>query len=804
MRFLKHLAIFAGLLVIVAAAALWLAVRASLPELDGEQALNGLSAKVEVLRDDTGVVTIRASKRRDAARATGFVHAQERFFQMDLMRRLAAGELAALVGEAAAGHDVGQRIHRLRHVARQVHKSSDASERAIVDAYAEGVNAGLRALPVRPFEYLILRAQPSAWLAEDTVLVVLAMYIRLNDERAERESRLARLHDALPGAMYEFLTQAGSEWDAPIAGDPMPSLPVPGAGICDVRRVEHNPLANTRPGVPPRLMDSFSRGSNAWAVAPRRTRDGAAIVANDMHLGLAIPNTWFRLRLQVQFDARFGRGIDVTGVTLPGTPAVVAGSNGSLAWGLTNAYGDWVDLVWLEIDPQDPGRYRTPDGYRRFQEHEEVIEVSGAAPRALTVRSTLWGPLIGQDSQGRPRALRWLAHLPEATDLGLMRMEGAQNVEEAMDVAHASGMPPQNLILADKYGDIAWTIIGRIPVRAGYDPLLPSSWADPGQGWLGWLPAERYPRILNPANGVLWSANARAVDGAALAAIGDGGYALGARAAQIRDDLLALDAADESDMLAIQLDDRALFLARWRRLLLQISSADVAPGDARRGELERLVQASGDRAAVDDAGYRLVRAFRREVARRVFADILSGCGGLDASEFPPGLRQWEGALWRVIEERPGHLLNPRYSDWQALLLAAADAAQDSCGDGDLDACTWGDANVSSIRHPLSLAVPILSGWLDMPAQPLPGDVHMPRVQGPSMGASERFAVSPGREDSGYFHMPGGQSGHPMSPYYDAGHRAWAEGEPRPFLPGPERHRLILKPAANGAHAPSLD
>ena len=140
-----------------------------------------------------------------------------------------------------------------------------------------------------------------------------------------------------------------------------------------------------------------------------------------------------------------------------------------------------------------------------------------------------------------------------------------------------------------------------------------------------------------------------------------------------------------------------------------------------------------------------------------------------------------------------HLLHPRFAGWQDFLLAAADAATGECGPDALEACTWGDVNVLSMRHPLGRAVPLLGTWLDMPARSLPGDTHMPRVQAPAMGASQRFAVIPGREASGYFHMPGGQSGHPMSPFYDAGHRAWVKGEPAPFLPGQERHRLVLKP-----------
>jgi penicillin amidase len=626
---------------------------------------------------------------------------------------------------------------------------------------------------------------------------VLAMYFRLQDERGSRESVLGRLHNALPRPMYAFLTQAGTPWDAPLVGDAMTSLPVPGAAVCDLRRVGRSPLADGTRFAPAGLEEVIAVGSNAWAVSPQRTRDRVAMLANDMHLALSMPNTWFRLRLRVEEAGRPEANVDVSGVTLAGTPAVVAGSNGQVAWGLSNAYGDWADLVVLERDPLDPRRYRTPDGYRRFQEHTEIIHIRGAAPRIQVVRSTIWGPVIDSDASGNLRALRWLAHDPEATNLALLGMERARSVEQAIAVAHRSGIPPQNLILTDSLGNIAWTVMGRIPSRRGYDPLLPGSWADAGRGWFGWLPPDDYPLVVNPASGALWAANARVVEGGPLVAIGDGGYALGARATQIRDSLLTLTGATEADMLEIQLDDRALFMAPWRRLLMGVLSPDAVAADARRGELRRVVEAGAHRAAIDDAGYRLLRGFRLAVAERAFAAIVTGCGAPHASEFASKLRQWEGALWRILEERPMHLLDPRYSSWEEFLLAAADTAAAGCEDGDLSRCTWGDANVVRIRHPLSRAIPLLAGWLDMPAQPLPGDTHMPRVQGPAMGASQRFAVSPGRESSGYFHMPGGQSGHPMSPFYDAGHRAWVDGRPTPFLPGPDKYRLTLNPVGTG-------
>ena len=214
---------------------------------------------------------------------------------------------------------------------------------------------------------------------------------------------------------------------------------------------------------------------------------------------------------------------------------------------------------------------------------------------------------------------------------------------------------------------------------------------------------------------------------------------------------------------------------------------DVQPGCT-------VVEAGAQRAAVDDAGYRVVRNFRHQVARRVWSTIALGCGGLTGETSPSGMRQWEGALWRILEERPEHLLDPRFADWQALLLAAADAAAGDCPGGDPQRCAWGEVNVLAMQHPLSRALPLLSAWLDMPARALPGDTHMPRVQAPSMGASQRFVVAPGHEERGYFHMPGGQSGHPLSPFYQAGHRDWVSGAATPFLPGAQRHRLTLKPA----------
>jgi penicillin amidase len=785
-----------GLLAVLAGSAIWLYLQlyGSLPRLDGRAVLPGLSAPVAVERDALGIPTIHGDNRLDVARAAGFVHAQERFFQMDLLRRAAAGELAALFGLVALEMDRANRLHRFRHHARQALAAAPAEDQALVAAYAAGVNSGLAALAAPPFEYLLLLTVPEPWRPEDTPLVGYAMYLDLQGRQWPHESARGVLHDTLPPELATFLDPSGTEWDAPLFGQPFQPPPPPGPEVFDLRR--KNPLAGDATTIIGKTLPTEEieppRGSNNWAVAGRLTAHGGALLANDMHLGLRLPNTWYRATLVYPDGQGSGRRID--GVTLPGTPAIVAGSNGHIAWGYTNSEGDWADLVVLE--PAAGGEsYQTSAGPRSFSRIQETLAVKDGPPEILEILETLWGPVVDRDHQGRQRALQWVAHDPRAVNLSLLALERAETVDAALAVVNRAGAPAQNVLLAGADGRIAWTLSGPIPRRFGHDGRRPSSWADGRRGWDGWLEPADYPRIVDPPDGRLWTANGRVVNGPWLDLVGDGGYALGARARQIRDGLLVGDRFDEADFLALQLDDRALFLERWRELLLAVLAPDGAGADPRRAELRRYVAEWDGRAAVSSVGYRVVRVFRLAVRDRAFAPLIAACQQADRRFDYTLFRQHEGPLWQLVSQRPAHLLDPRYSDWPALLLEAADATlAELTADGrSLAAHTWGDYNQVRIQHPFSRVLPWLSGWLDLPAQSLPGDLYMPRIQTPDSGASVRLAVAPGREQNGILHLPGGQSGHPLSPYYRTGHDAWARGKPLPFLPGPARHRLVLNP-----------
>jgi penicillin G amidase len=793
-------------------------VRASLPQLDGRARIAGLTASATVARDSLGVPTIIGQNRADVARALGFVHAQDRFFQMDVWRRAAAGELAEVFGKKTLAHDTAMRRHGFRAIAQRAVAQLPPDQRAVLEAYTDGVNAGLAALREKPFEYLIVHDTPQPWKPEDTMLVGEAMTVDLQDDSGHYDQTLMSVRDHFGREGLDFFAPLLSPADAALDGTSAQPAPIPGPKVIDLRAKTSavatgiSPafaIAGHSPGLAkPQFTELFpfgprdpelTPGSNAFALAGAHTADGSALLASDIHLNLAVPNTWYRASLEFP-------GHKITGVTLPGTPLVIAGSNGHVAWSFTNAYADTGDLVSVELNPVAPTLYRAPghEELLRIDERKETIKVKDSKPVVETYNWTIWGPVVGKDGDGRPLVYDWVAHDPAAINLALLAMEDVTDVKTAVARAHDVGLPAQNILIVDSTGDIAWTIAGRLPQRFGYDGRLPVSFQFGDRGWKGLLPGDQVPVISTtpidaatlPANdGRLWSGNQRMVGGEALAKIGDGGYARPARAAQIRDDIHTLEHATPRDLLRVQLDDHALFLTPWHQLLLDTLTSKTIAEKKIRGDLRGFAEKWEGSASVNAVSYPIVRMFRLAVYARVFDPIFHAC-----LEDNPNM-QWatlhlEDAVWKILHEKPAHLLDPQYASWDALLVAAVD---DTILELDRQAirlphATWGVHNTAQIRHPFSYSLPAWFGAkLDMPADQLPGDVDMPRVQTPTHGASERFVVSPGHEAEGIFHMPCGQSGHPLSPYYRAGHEAWVRGDPTPFLPGKTDHTLTLTP-----------
>ncbi len=816
LQWVKRGALVVLLLIVAAFGTGWWLLHGSVATMDGTRPLAGLSAPVRIERDALGVVTIHAANEIDAMRALGYVHAQEHFFEMDLLRRSAAGELSELFGGVALDLDKGRRVHRLRARLRDGQLATFAGNAMPqLKAYTEGVNAGLAGLNVRPWPYLLLRSQPAPWLAEDSALAVDAMYFDLQGGNNKDELTLWRIRQSVPPALFALISSDGTQWDAPLQGRPRGNVALPDAATLDLRTLP-------APGIDgnPPYVDADKPGSNNFAVSGALTADGRAILANDMHLGLRVPNIWFRVRLLYQDAQSPGGQVDISGFTLPGVPDVVVGSNTHVAWGFTNSYGDWMD--WVEDCAPTDTACDTAE-----KTLHETIRVKGAKSFDLKVVETAFGTRIpditGPDAK---LSLAWTAHRPGALTMGLGAMATVTTTASAVGVLSHAGIPAQNAMIVDSQGHIAWTIAGRMPdKRADFGcnraapsripptsapkpeaPSLPATAADSlCAPWNAWTDSN--PSIIDPPSHRLWTANNRVSDAADLAAIGDSGYDLGARAKQIRDDLFAKERFNERDLLAIQLDDRALFLQRWWHQLRALVQGSNDPALRR---IEAATRQWNPRASTDAVSYRIVRAWRAAVLSRVQDGLLAPAEVKLGKDFHmPRLSQLEGVAWESITQRPANLLPRKFwkcaangpqgdcaqAGWSALLTDAAHDAGATLGKiGPLAKRNWGERNTAAICHPLAAALPgPLHSLLCMPADQLRGDSNMPRVAGPDFGASERMVVSPGHEIDGIIEMPAGQSGNPLSPFWGAGHDAWVQGKPTPFLPGKRVHVLTLVP-----------
>ncbi|MFT5594123.1 MAG: penicillin amidase [Oceanicoccus sp.] len=791
-RSLKVMVIVLLLMMSIVLTYVYFTLRQSLPLLEGSLHFNALNEIVMIERDKQGIPTIKSQKRSDTAFALGFLHAQERFFQMDLLRRNSAGELSELFGKQALAFDSKMRIHQFRKRAQLTVSNLPSKHKTLLDAYTQGVNAGIDHLPSAPFEYHILNTKPAKWQHADSALVLFSMYIDLQPQWSESERSLAVMNDILPADWFDFLTSQGGSWDAPLQG----------GALIENSIIPKQPLASfsKRPQTEKKVshyqfFDQVHYGSNSWSVSGALTKHGGAMVADDMHLKLRVPNIWYRASWYLSDGRR------MTGASLPGTPAMVVGSNEHIAWGFTNSQGDFHDVIVLKINDEKT-HYLTESGFKAFTVETENILVKGQNPKTVAVKLTQWGPVIGKNQKGELLAMRWVAHDIDGVNFRLLDLETIDTVDDALQVAALSGVPGQNFNVVDKAGNQAWTIMGRIPKRFGFETGMgehfngsqfPQDWSQGDKGWNGYLEPAYYPTVVNPSEGRIWTANARVVSGERLKKVGINNYALGARQKQIRDGLYAMDSFDEQDFLNIQLDDKAVFLQRWHMKLSELVNANTT---GKYKDVTYLLKNWEGRASRSSVGYLLVKRFRENVVDQTAGEIYRYLDNNSNEFWPSSIDNFvEYPVWQLISAKPEQHVPYGFHSWDQFLLAMLDKTTAALlkNGGKLADQTWGKANTLAIQHPLSRAMPVLSWLLDMPAVPMNGDTYMPRVQKSNSGASQRFTVAPSHEEDGYFHMATGQSSHPLSAYFDEGHQDWVEGKPSSFLPGDRQWTLTLQP-----------
>jgi penicillin G amidase len=754
-------------------------------------ALPALAAPVEIDLDSVEIPTIRAKTLADAVCAQGWIHARERFLQMDLARREPAGEVGQIVPQGVAldreAVNLGLRAIAERAVARLPER-----HRALLEAYAAGVNAQLAV--AKPFEYQLLKAPCAPWTPADSMLVQLSM-ARYLDSSDDLDRARTPLHQALGAEIAAYFTSSRGVLDMTVDGSPSPAaIPIPDAAALDLRATA--PQSADAPTEAPATKPLETPGSNAFAVAASRTRDGRAMVGNDMHLAHMAPNFWYRVDLQWD-DGR------LVGLSLPGVPAIVQGTNGHVAWGFTNLTADLSDLIVVERDPANPDAYLTNDGSKPLVRRSVAIG-RGAAAAEVECFSTDFGPIVGAMPDGRLVALRSPILIDGAIDFGLFDMADARTLEAALACARLWKGPPQNVLVAANDGRIGWTISGALPLRTRATPRI-VDWRE-AEPWRGSVPMEKKPTIIDPPSGILTSGNQLAINPSAeLAAVLGADEAHGDRAFRLRELLESRSDWDEAALHQAQLDVRSPRLIRWRDAIIASLGSAALPELSEKARAE-LAGWDGEVTVTSSAPV-LLDAFRREMALDFGGWLAATPSGKSRALTAEAARSAldDEALLRILETRPAHFVAGTGEDaWRAKVTGwLARAAEGSRAATTKEPAgvfaTRGDRNRLSMRHPAADSLGAAARLAEMPKAPLPGHPTCVRVQTPRFGASQRSVVSPAKLDAAVLVTPGGQSGLPTSPHFRNLHAWWQDGKPYPLLPGDTKKRIAL---SNEVQAPA--
>jgi penicillin amidase len=771
-------------------------LRASIPRPLCDATLKGLDGRVVVTLDEFGIPTIEAESRLDAMRALGYVSARDRLFQMDLLRRGAAGRLTEIFGKGMLETDTAQRVVGCNRIAADIFSRLPEEQKATLLAYSEGVNAYISQIRTRPFEFLLLKYQPETWRGEDCVLALLQMFQNLCAEEEGKRRTLAIMESTLPEEIVAFLTPDASPYTTLLGwGDEThrPVQPLPRAQVASLlsRQVQADEVPARKKKIV--RTEGVAAGSNCWVVDKAKSAHGKAILANDMHTGLGVPNLWYRARLCYP-------DVDLSGVVIPGIPLMLAGSNTHVVWGLTNMLGACLELVQLEIDPDRPDQYLTPDGWRPFEVINESIKRKRGDFVEVEVRKTIWGPVLEKRLMGKQVALRWTALDAGGVDFGLMRMEQARTVEEAVSAVNSFTGPPLNVLMADERGRIAYTTCGRLPVREVNGEPTTAGWADGRAGWSGYIAPDELPRIIESEDGFLVSANNVSVGRDYPHVLGEG-FPHSYRAHRIAERLREMSGVSETEMFRLQFDTACHIYEFYAQLALEVLTDETVENNTELAAVRRAILAWDKRAELESEGLVFIIYFRENLAQSIFTPLVRACAEAD-DEFVYAWPNLDTPLRIILTERPSEwfVADGRYETWEQFILAALKSSVEELKEKlkvrSLDNLRWGKVNRAEVFHLLTPQDRSFFGNLfNMPADPLPGCLFSVCSSEPGFGASVRMVVSPGREDAGVLHIACGQSAHPLSNNYDDQHQYWVRQEPLPFLPGRAAGKFALTPPA---------
>jgi len=813
---LRFLFWLAAIVLALVATAVWWFVYRPLPQLDGTVAVAGLHGEVTVERDNWGVPHIRASSEEDLAEAQGYVLAQDRLWQMDLLRRVARGQLSEVLGPATVEIDKSYRALNFGRAADRDFAMTNPEVRKILEAYARGVNRFIEQHTTRlPIEFTLLHYKPEPWRPTDSLVIACYMYRTLTDTRAEEMGRAivtAKVGPDLakdlyspdaamdhfvvggPGAQKDPHAAAQKDKDQDDDEDEMEPEDV----LKTKRELYSYPHAANVPDLTSALAQEAkdwigesqrqirrSLGSNNWVVSGDYTATGKPLLANDMHLELTLPPIWYEVHLTAP-------EWNVKGFTLPGAPMVVVGHNDRIAWGFTNNGADVQDLYIETFNPANAAEYRVNGQWKKADVYDEVIKVKGVADELLRLVVTRHGPVVQRDgNQGY--AMRWTVLEPGALSNSYTWLGKTQNWGEFREIMKEIWGPGQNVVYADVDGNIGYVLGARVPVRKKGHGEVPVPGDTDDYEWTGYIPFEQLPQVFNPESGFIVTANARVTGPGYKPYITDH-WEEPYRTARIYDLLHDKRDLRPEDMLKVQTDTFSyphLFLAEQLA-----AAAQVAPPKDERAK--KLIQEAKNWNGVADANSPVV-SFLDAALYRALHLILEPQLGKDTDEY-----RWRSVafLQRVLTERPARWLPKDYKNYDELLSAAADQAvqwlEEKTKDADPDDWAWKRFSYLDMLHPIGREG-ILKKLLSIAGQPQSGTSWSPRAASRHDGPSERFVANPANWDESIILITGGESGQPGSEHYRDQFPSWFEGKAiyGPFSDSAEakvrKHTLRLKP-----------
>jgi penicillin amidase len=829
----------------------WIA-RDAVPQVDGKASVSGISSPVRIVRDEHGVPTIEAATLEDLFFAQGYVTAQDRLWQMDILRRAAAGELSEIVGEAAVKMDREERILGLGVAAEAAEKALPARDRAYFEAYARGVNAFIESHRNRlSMEFRLLKYKPKPWAVRDSMLIGARMVQDLNHysyRRAlQREKVLAKLGPELTADLY-----VNSSWrDRPpteMRGmDETPAVKSgdeddeddeevdpegqgrlisrssrfviltlslsKGKDLLSSQRTRQQvlPLRQTQgqndnqleddnllgtAGFLLQEADTFRPGSNNWVVSGQHTVSGKPLLSNDMHLDHQVPNLWFAAHLKAA-SANF----DVAGVTLPGVPFVIVGHNQRIGWGFTNVGPTVEDDFVEEFNAQ--GQYKTPAGWVDAPHRTEVIHVKGRPDVTFDVVTTRHGPIITELIPGETRqiALRWT--LQDGMGQIFFDVDSAQNWNEFRKAFSGFLAPGQNVMYADVDGHIGYQATGRVPIRAAGDGSVPVSGSDDAHEWTGWIPFDEMPRIYDPPSGILASANGRiAPDGYKYSISTD--WDAPWRTDRIYRVLESGKKFNVGDMLALQMDVYSTFDRFCADKFVYAVDHAARPSERAKRAADILRDWDG-RMSADSAAPTIATRARQELRRLLLEPKL----GAAAAGSSPATLNWKTYDWpmssvwleNVLTKQPPRWLPSGYSDYESLLSAAVENVVKQTADApsDLNQWKWGKNYYVDIHHFVLGRLPLIGRFTASGPNPLSGSDITVKAVSRTHGASERLTWNFANFDRSTLNLVTGESGVFLSPYYMDQWKAWYGGSTFAFsfsaaaLENHRRHEMKLAP-----------